>query len=608
MHCPYSLSCMLLVSVLKVTLLLSRYVILVTESQPVVTPIHRLRSGASTYRWSRLLCFMLKRSTDGLWTDSNYTGTSNFQCSSGSGAFYPDALSSVDHDSLLRSCLPKNDPATTTLPHNMLASVNIDHNAHISPSCCSPAGVSTKMWVLVCCHQFVHLSDLSAHTTRKKWSVVQRSAANGVHSTIAVRANQSQSDEGCTASTWSPNLEPSQVLTGRSTEDCTTIDYRLRTSAGNSTNLKRLLSVTTIHDANTSCRSRKSHTDSHQPEAAYPGCPNANQTDVLFTLDGLPTDLSDAAEEYTMDTDIELTNLGTVDYDYSVSADIPAQCNSKMSSTLLTGLPSINAKPKADSGKDGNKIKLETDKMWNLSGCHRYESMTNLDWVKQAPSIDPETSCLDMCSTSSQFYGINCHIPCSTSKLSINNSFSAIPETNLEDCIHLSVPCYPFTPTATTRPWEDCTNQLLPQAEVICVNRPSSCGPYDEEEVEDVDSGFGTVDHAYKPFDWSSNRPRTSTVSWDSDARLRTVVPQSSPLQPSLIDPHCSPHTPDPSTSVTESPACTTACWSSGDDSRITAAVFTVDSAYHSNLPIFGDYVPAFLAMHGGAKACNMSS
>ncbi|KAF7256508.1 hypothetical protein EG68_06798 [Paragonimus skrjabini miyazakii] len=515
----------------------------VTESQPVVTPIHRLRSGTNTYRWSRLLCFMLKRSTDGLWTDSKSTGSPNLQCSSESGALHPDARSSVDHDSFLRSCLPKNDLETTTLPHNMFASINTDNNAHPSPSCCSPAGISTKMWVLVCCHQFVHISNLSAHTTRKNRSVIRSSAVNELHNTIAVQASHSQSDEKCAASKWSPKLEPIQVLGGSSAEDCTTVDYGLRTSVGNSTNLKRLLThvdshlnmtasrlptlvcthagATTMHDAITSCRSRKSHTDSHQPEVAYPGCPNANQTDLLFTLDGLPTGLSDAAEEYTMDTDIELTNLDTVDYDYSASANTRAQCDTKMSTTLLTGLPSIYAKPKADSGRDGDKSKLETDKMWNLSGCHRYESMTNLDWVKQAPSIDPETSCLNMCSTLSQFYGVNCcvnglgveadnniQIPCSTSKLSIDNSFSAISETSVEDRIKLSVPCYPFTPTATARPWEDCTNQLLPQAEVICVNRPSSCGPYEEVEV-DVDSGFDTVDHAYTPFDWSSNRPRS---------------------------------------------------------------------------------------------------
>ncbi|KAF8563261.1 hypothetical protein P879_03423 [Paragonimus westermani] len=587
----------------------------VTESQPVVTPIHRLLSGASTYRWSRMLCFMLKRSIDGLWADSKSAVSPNFRCSSGLDALHPDVRSSVDQDSFLRSCPPKNDLATTTLPHNMLASTTTDHNAHTSPSCCSPAGVSTKMWVLVCCHQFAQLSDLSAHTTRKKWSVARQSAANGVRSTIAAQASQSQSDEGCSASTWSPNLQPSQVLRGSSAEDCTTIDCRLRTSVRSSTNLKRLLSVTTMHGAVTSCRSRNSHTDSHQPETAYGDCPNDNQTDLLFTLDGLPTGLSDAAEESTMDTDIgELTDLGSVNYDYSASANTHAQFDSKTNSTLLTGLPPINVKSKDVSDKDRDFSKLEMEKLWNLSECHRYESMTNLDWVKQAPSIDPETSCLNMCSTFSQFYGTNClangfgadagnvQIACSTSDLSIDNSFSSIPENNLEDCIKLSVPCYPLTPTATTRPWEECTNQLLPQAEVICVNRPSSCGPYEEEEVEDVDSGFGTVDHAYKLLDWSSNRPRTSTVSWDFDARLRAIAPQSSPLPPPLIGPHCS-LTPSPSSPITASPAYTTACWSSGGDSRITAAVYTVGSTHHSN-----HYAPGVLAMHNGVEACNMSS
>ncbi|KAA3682389.1 uncharacterized protein DEA37_0011616 [Paragonimus westermani] len=617
----------------------------VTESQPVVTPIHRLLSGASTYRWSRMLCFMLKRSIDGLWADSKSTVSPNFRCSSGLDAFHSDVRPSVDHDSFLRSSLPKNDLAKTTLPHNMLASTTTDHNAHTSPSCYSPAGASTKKWVLVCCHQFAQLSDLSAHTTRKKWSVVRQSAANGVRSTIAAQASQSQSDEGCAASTWSSNLQPSQVLTDSSAEDCTTVECRLRTSVRSSTNLKRLLTradsgfnmavprqhtlicthtgVTTIHGAVTSCRSRISRTDSHQPETAYGDFPNTNQTDLLFTLDGLPTGLSDAAEESTMDTDIgELTDLSSVNYDYSVSANTPAQCDSKTNSILFNGLPSINAKSKAVSEKDKDISKLEMEELWNLSECHRYESMTNLDWVKQAPSIDPETSCLNMCSTFSQFYGANClandfgaeagdvQVACSTSDLSIDSSFSAIPENNLEDCIKLSVPCYPLTSTATTRPWEECTNQLLPQAEVICVNRPSSCGPYEEEEVEDVDSGFGTVDHAYKLLDWSSNQPRTSvylgvpasTVSWDFDGRLRAIAPQSSPLPPPLIGPHCS-LTPSPSTSITASPAHTTACWSSGGDSRITAAVYTVDSAHHSN-----HYAPAFLAMHNGVEACSMSS
>ncbi|CAH8632962.1 unnamed protein product [Dicrocoelium dendriticum] len=136
----------------------------VTEAKPMITTLHRLRCNSGGYRWSRLLAYVTTKTED-FRRPSAFTVDAEFPYNHEKTQVLVSKTSRPNSRSRpviskpvsqITSYLDSRPPSPTYVP----GCAALDHlPPKSSATCCkNSVDASPNTWILVCCHQFVHIS------------------------------------------------------------------------------------------------------------------------------------------------------------------------------------------------------------------------------------------------------------------------------------------------------------------------------------------------------------------------------------------------------------------------------------------------------------------